>query len=207
MPGILLLDDHPLLLDGLAVLLTSIGRKIAARCHTMEDALTFLKDHDASLIIADMALGDGSGLELLKQLRAQGNMIPFIIYTAHISGPDSRSAIESGANAIILKDSDTDTFIGCLETVERGQNWIDRSVMNRAMQTDRGPKAWETLSPAEQKIASLAGQGLRNLEIAQQTGLAEGTVKVHLNRIFRKLGIASRMMLVSSYSGQEQARK
>lgn len=207
MAGILLLDDHPLLLDGMAVLLTSIGRKVAARCHTMEDALAFLQENEASLIIADMALGDSTGLDMLKTLRAQGNMIPFIIYSAYISGPDSRSAIEAGTNAIILKDSDTETFIRCLETVERGQNWIDRSVMNRAMQTDRGPKAWETLSPAEQKIAALAGQGLRNLEIAQQTGLAEGTVKVHLNRIFRKLGIASRMMLVSSYSGQEQARK
>lgn len=207
MSGILLIDSHPLLLEGLNQILTTSGRSVAAKCQNIEDAYDYLKSHHVELIISEAVFRNTSGIDLLKSLRIRGDMTPLIIYAAHMSPAISRDAIESGANAIILKDSDTDSFMRCLETVEGGQNWIDRTVMNRAMQADLGPQAWKTLSPAEQKIASLAGQGLRNLEIAQQTGLAEGTVKVHLNRIFRKLGIASRMKLVSAYSEMEEARK
>jgi DNA-binding NarL/FixJ family response regulator len=197
--SILVADDQLMLVSGLTALLQSNGYNIAAACDSGEAALKALADTDPDIVIADLCLHSLSGVKLLKRLREEGIDVPFILYTSQISGADARSAIECGVNGILLKNADQDALLNCIATVERGQNWIDRIIMKAAMEAPNRDMVWPSLSPAERRIARLAAEGMHNSEIAGATCLTEGTVKVHLNRIFRKLGISSRLMLVRDF--------
>ncbi len=200
MTKILAVDEHPLLIQGLAALLTPSGYEITSLCRTAEEALDEIHLCRPDIILASLELVGMSGLELLKSLRADRNRTPFILYAGSLTGQQARDAIALDVNAIISKSAGPDELLICIATVERGQNWIDRSVMKSAIETKDPTSRWDILSPAEQRIASMAAQGLHNREIAERARLSEGTVKIHLNRVFRKLGISSRLTLVREYS-------
>jgi DNA-binding NarL/FixJ family response regulator len=199
MSRIVIVDDHPVLLEGLATLLSHHDHEIVAKCRNANEALVAVAEQKPDIIIADLAMGETNGLDLLDQLRATDKQRAFILYTGQISAAQARRAIDAGTHAIVSKDGPPDDILQCIAAVERGQNWIDRAIMSAAMAAGQGPAEWASLSQAEQRIAKLTVEGLRNGEIAEKTGLVEGTVKVHLNRIFRKLGITSRMALIRDY--------
>ena len=110
-------------------------------------------------------------------------------------------ALKYGVNGIVLKDSEPSELLKAIEMVLEGESCIDQKVSERALQysvSDMQPAASreDLLTERERHITALVREGLRNSDIAIQSGLTEGTVKVHLHNIFQKLGVRSRAELI-----------
>jgi two-component system nitrate/nitrite response regulator NarP len=114
-------------------------------------------------------------------------------------------ALSLEVNGIILKDGAQNLLLHCLEQVASGSKWIEPRLLQQVGVRDApGEEANDRLrllSPRERAMAFMAGQGFRNRQIATELGIAEGTVKVSLHRVYEKLGVSSRVelsLLISS---------
>jgi DNA-binding NarL/FixJ family response regulator len=194
----MIVDDHPIYLSGLTDFLDSNGHNVSAMADSCSDALAKISTHEFDIVIADYALRDGTGLDLLDQIAALGITVNSIILTAHIGAQESRRAIEAGVNGLILKESDPTIILRCIESVGLGQRWIDNAIMENAFSREALQGGLQTeglLTKSEVVVARYVAEGMRNREIATQLNIAEGTVKVHVHRILRKLGFQTRTSL------------
>jgi two-component system nitrate/nitrite response regulator NarP len=142
-------------------------------------------------------------------LRARGDTRPIILLTGSINDQDAREAMDLGVNGLVIKATAPRDLLVCLDAVSRGRRWFDQEVMQRAMDltqstAGRERDPLELLSPRERGIVALVARGLRNKEIAEELRLTEGTVKVHLHKIFEKLSIRSRTELILLASKKEE---
>jgi DNA-binding NarL/FixJ family response regulator len=109
--------------------------------------------------------------------------------------------VQLGAKGIVLKDSQPESLLECVRRVHRGEQWIDRDTLDRAIGTvykREAPNAKPTtpLTPREIEIVRMVAQGLRNRVIAERLSISEGTVKVHLHNIYEKFNVDGRLELV-----------
>ena len=191
---ILIVDDHPMIRSAVSSLLEGTEFSVTASAGTSESALKAIAEHDPDVVILDIAMPGGSGLEVLKRLRAEGDRRPVVILTAAIDDFQLGEAIRLGADGIVMKNNDPAYLIECLQSVADHCAWLDPDLRPRAdALARRSPDAG--LSPRERQLVSLVAQGLRNREIAAELGITEGTVKVYLHAIFGKLGVANRTEL------------
>ena len=140
-----------------------------------------------------------SGLEVLRTLRGRGDTRPVVLLTGSITDQTAREAMELNVDGLVIKANAPRDLPACLEAVSRGRRWFDQEVMQRAMELAQSAgeaDPFEQLSVRERGIVALVRRGLRNREIAEELGLTEGTVKVHLHKIFEKLGVRSRTELI-----------
>jgi two-component system nitrate/nitrite response regulator NarP len=199
MTRVLLADDHPLMLSGLEAVLRGSAYEVAARVGTGTAALEAAESARPDLLILDIKMPEGSGLDVLRALRGAGDSRPVVMLTADIDDQSLVEAIRLGVNGIILKEGAETQLLACLDRVRGGGKWIEGPVLQRALDLAvgsgkaKGPLS--RLTPRERAIARLVGEGLRNREIGEELGLTEGTVKVCLHRIYEKLDISNRTEL------------
>lgn len=197
MTQIMIADDHPIVVSGLEMLLRKSGYDIVASVANGGDALDRLPTARPDILILDVQMPGRNGLDVLRSLRGAGNEQPVVILTAGIDDRQAGEAIQLGANGLVLKDSSPDLLLRCLEEVRQGRRWIDPDIAERALDAgEHRPDGMETLSARERAVVDLVVKGLRNREIAGRLGIAEGTVKVHLHKVYEKLGVGSRTELV-----------
>lgn len=207
MSRIFILDDQPLLVVGLATFLEHHGHQIVGRERAASDVLHRLETAAPDILICGHTMPGMTAVELLQTLRGQHNNINFILYVGSLGRQIARAAIDAGVNAILTKDEAPEHLLESIRIVQQGGLRIDAQCLRLVMQDSTACNSsddlrWPNLSVAERRIASYAASGLHNREIASQSGLTEGTVKVHLNRIFRKLGIDSRLQLIRDFGVQ-----
>lgn len=200
MTRVLLAEDDPLTLAGIEVLLARSNFEVVATVNTGAAALDALGSARPELLILDNSMPERSGLDVLRTLRNRGDNRPIILLTGGINDQVSREAMQLGVNGIVIKATAPRDLLTCLETVVQGRRWLDQEVMQRAMELAMSPDTdadpLDTLSTRERAVASLVQRGLRNKEIAEELGLTEGTVKVHLHKVFEKLSVRSRTELI-----------
>ncbi len=201
MTRILIADDHPIILSGAEALLRGTHLEIVATFANGEALLASLADLRPDIIVLDVKMPRCSGLDVLRTLRGRNNELPVILFTAAINERDAREAISLGVNGLVLKDTAPGSLVHCLEEVNQGRRWIDQPILQRALDTslvNDGAVATplDLLSQREREIMNQVVQGLRNREIAARSGIAEGTVKVHLHKVYEKLGVSSRTELL-----------
>lgn len=200
MARILIADDQPFFLDGLEAFLTGQGHAVVARASDAGEVHAAVNGGDPELIILDTAISPAGGVELLKSLRLQGHRQPIILTTANVNASEALEAMRLEVNGIVIKHSAPALLVRCIDAALSGQCWFDRDIMDRALKQSIQPIGAHANPPAnltgrEQSIMLLVARGLTNREIAEQTGVTEGTVKVHLHNIYRKLDIDSRTRL------------
>jgi two-component system nitrate/nitrite response regulator NarP len=191
---VLIVDDHPMIRSAVAALLQGSDFEVAASAGSADMAVYAIAEHDPDIVILDLAMPGGSGLDVLRQLRGQGDKRPVIILTAAIEDFRLRDALGLAVNGIVLKNNDPALILDCLQAVEAGRRWIDPDLTERAAGVGKDGGA-TVLTPRERKLVALVAQGMRNREIAAELGITEGTVKVYLHSIFDKMGVASRTEL------------
>ena len=136
----------------------------------------------------------GSGMEVLRRLRAEGDRRPVVILTAAIEDFRLREAMTLAVDGVVMKNNDPAFLLDCLQAVRGGGRWFDPDLEQRA--TEHKKRGVRTgLTPRDRKLIGLVAQGKRNRDIAAEIGITEGTVKVYLHAIFEKLGVASRTEL------------
>ena len=201
MAQIAIVDDHPIFLDGMAQFLSSHGHDILFCARSVEEALERMQAGEPDLLILDVSMKSGGGLAILSAIRNSGSNVPVIFMTVHIRPEQTLEAIKLGVDGVVLKDSDPNDLLGCIQQVLSGNKSIAPFVMEQALVHSISAPASEAnvlavLTDRELEIAGLIRAGLRNREIANRCGLTEGTVKVHLHSIFQKLNIKSRSELI-----------
>lgn len=200
MTKVLVADDDPLTMAGITTLLDKTNFTVVATVNTGAAVLDALPGARPELLILDNDMPERSGLDVLRTLRSKGDDRPVVLLTSRLNDELAREAVKLSVNGIVIKSTAPRDLLVCLESVVQGRRWIDQEVMQRVMQQAMSPDAprdpFDALSARERAVASLVQRGLRNKEVASELGLTEGTVKVHLHKVFDKLGIRGRTELI-----------
>jgi DNA-binding NarL/FixJ family response regulator len=199
---VVLVDDHPIVLQGLQHLFArqpDIG--VTACCATVAEGLAAARSTHSDVIVLDLRMPDGGGLALLDAIGGERLGIKTVVLTAAISDEEVAQALRKGTAGLVLKESPPEQLIECVRRVHAGERWLDPGAMSRVLQPAR-PSA----NPSEERAASLTGRerevvrmiasGLRNRDIGERLSISENTVKVHLHNIYEKLGVEGRMELL-----------
>ena len=196
MTRILLADDHPMIRTAIEVLLRNSSFELAGTATTAEEALRSVPALEPDIVLLDLQMPGGSGMELVRELRSNGDRRKLVILTAAI---DDRTLVEArslGVEGMVLKNSDPGYLLECLEQVSAGSTWTDPELIERLDQiAHTSGRGGRRLAPRERELIKFVRQGLRNREIAHELGVTEGTVKAYLHEVFDKLGVKNRTEL------------
>lgn len=194
MTRILLADDHPMIQAAVEAMLRGTQYDLVAKAGTGNDAYDELCKHDPDAVVLDIQMPEGSGIEVLRRIRAEGDQRPVVLLTASIDDSSFAEALALKVDGVLLKTSDPALLIDCLDSVVGGDEWIDPQLQREAPQA-RTVRDKSILSPRESELVKLVRKGLRNRDIAETLGITEGTVKVYLHSVFEKTGVANRTEL------------
>jgi two-component system nitrate/nitrite response regulator NarP len=209
MHNVLIVDDHPFFLHGFGQYLETSGDFSISTALSVDEAISNIDEQRPDLAMLDVTMHNGGGLRVLRHLRQHHPAVPAMFLTVHIDPEQTIEAMRLGVRGIALKDSDPETIVEAMGVVLNGGKWFESGVTELALrhsidQPTRAVRSDDLLTKRELEIVELVCLGLRNREIAQRCDLAEGTVKIHLNSIFRKLGVASRSELIVHRGGMRK---
>ena len=193
MTRVLLVDDHPMIGAALEMLLRGSDYELLGRARTAAEATKQMAKEKPDLMLLDVHLPDGSGLEVLRRLRRGKTKV--ILLTAGMDEAQLLTAAELKPEGMILKTSDPALLIGCMDAVIAGERWIDPEIAERTRYAQDRAASAPPLTRRERELIELVRQGLRNRDIASELGVTEGTVKVYLHAIFDKLRVENRTEL------------
>lgn len=196
---ILIVDDHQLAREGLGALLAAKGYAVVGLAETgaqaVEDARALVPD----VVLMDVRLGSGiDGLEATRRIVALGLPTRVVMLTLHDMPGYVREALGAGAAGYVLKDAAIDDLCAAIEQVIAGQSALPLDLVAAAMRAavPAGPAGRDDLAriltQREQQVLALVAEGLTNKAIARQLGISPATVKVHVERVISKLGVADR---------------
>lgn len=186
---IILADDHPSLRDGLASILTSQpDLSVVAEAGTGREAVAQFKQHKPDVLIVDLRMPDGDGIQTIKELVAHDPTAIILVLTTYDNEEDIFSALESGARGYILKDTTREEIIEAVRQVHAGNRYLPSAVAARLADRMIRP----SLTPRELDVLRLVSRGRTNKEMAVAMFISEETVKSHMKGLFQKLGVHDR---------------
>jgi two-component system nitrate/nitrite response regulator NarP len=188
-------DDHPLVLRGIEGLFDVAEFQIVALCGDGASAMDQIQRAACDVAVLDINMPGVSGVEILKRVRAEALPVKIVLLTSNIDDDSLMEVVREGVDGLVLKEAASDALVTCVKAVCRGETWMDREVMNRALRMLSAPRPAK-LTEREVEVARFVAQGFRNKEIAYRASISEGTVKMHLHNIYEKLGVGSRTELV-----------
>lgn len=199
---VIVADDHPLLLRGLADLLQAMPEvHLVEATGSGTRALAVIRDRTPEVAVLDVSMPDVGGLAILRAIREAGLPVRVIFLSATMTGQQIAKAIGMGVWGLLLKDYASDSLLDCLREVIAGRKWLPEDLVAKAKRGGgvdiRSDIAG--LTPREKEISALVCRGFSNKAIAGMVGSTEGTVSIHLHNIYRKLDISSRTTLATLF--------
>ena len=203
MTTVLIADDHPIVLEGLASLLIGTRFSVAFRCKSGDDVLRTLDVGAPDIIVLDVNMPRPNGIELLREMKTRGLARKTVLLTSSLTPEQLTEALGLDVGGLVLKESAARQFLRCLEAVEMEEQWVDPELTRRLV--GGGLSGFNSsgernggLTGRELEVLKLAAAGSRNKEIGRALTLTEGTVKMYLHSIYQKLNVANRMEMVNS---------
>jgi len=198
---ILLIDDHALFRIGLQELLERRGIEVIAAIGDCEAGIMQVVESQPDIVLLDMRMPQMSGVEVLRQLRDKQQKMAISMLTTSRDEKDVIESLQGGAQGYLLKDMEPDDLITALNDILNGKTVVApelTSVLARAVQGETAESAetqdlFSELTPRESEILCHLAEGQSNKVIANQLGISEGTVKLHVKSILRKLDVNSRV--------------
>src|ERR671919_1635324 len=202
---VFLVDDHPVVREGLKVLLSSApDLAFAGEADSTAAAIAWLQMNTADVALVDLSLGAEDAVEALPHLSNAARGTKILVLTGTRDTDRHRAALVAGARGLVLKDKSPEFLLKAVRKVHAGELWFDRGTMESALQRalssqrrdDAERAKVESLTAREREIILRVGEGLKSEAIAQRLGISEKTVRNHLSQIFDKLGVTDRLELL-----------
>jgi two-component system nitrate/nitrite response regulator NarL len=197
---ILLIDDHALFRIGLQELLERRGIDVIGALGDCRTGIERVASELPDVVLLDLRMPDMNGIEVLKQLRQQQLLMPIAMLTTSREEMDVIDSLQNGAQGYLLKDMEPDELITALRDIVAGQTVVAKEltgILAKAVQgeTESSPAhdAFSKLTPREREILCHLAAGQSNKVIARNLGISDGTVKLHVKAILRKLDVHSRV--------------
>jgi two-component system NarL family response regulator len=186
---ILIADDHFVVRMGLAaVITTQSDMQVVAEAANGLQAVELFRQHLPDVTLMDLRMPQMQGVEAITAIRGEFPNGRFIVLTTYDGDEDIYRALQAGARGYLLKDMVGDSLLDAIRAVHSGQRRIPPEVANRLAER----MFRSELSAREMEVLRLIVKGKSNKEIASELGVAEGTVKIHINNILSKLGVSDR---------------
>lgn len=195
MTRVLLVDDHPMIGAALDMLLRGTDYELLGRARSVAEAGRQVSALKPDLVLLDVNLPDGSGLDVLRKINRMRVRPRVILLTAGMDEAQLLAAADLNPQGMVLKTSDPGLLTECMDAVVAGKRWIDPEIADRTRQAQERADSAPALTRRERELIELVRQGLRNRDIAAELGVTEGTVKVYLHSIFDKLQVENRTEL------------
>jgi two-component system, NarL family, nitrate/nitrite response regulator NarL len=193
---VVLVDDHPLVLDGLEQLLSSGAEfQVIARCTTAAEGLRAAQSLDPDVVVLDLSLPDQNGLSVLRTLQSAPRPAVVVLTASH-DEEELLAAVRLGARGVVLKAMAPRVLEDCIRTVHAGGQWLrvegvdlsERLAHRQQIEAELSA----LLTPRELEILGLAAAGLDNDKIADRLAISVGTTKIHLHHVYDKLKLNGR---------------
>lgn len=195
MTRVLLVDDHPMIAAALEMLLRGSNYELLERARTVAEGQKLLNKLKPDLLLLDVHLPDGTGLDILRKLASARSRPAVILLTAGMDEAQLLNAAELQPEGMVLKTSDPGLLMECMDAVTAGDRWVDPEITERTRNAQERAASVPPLTRRERELVDLVRQGLRNRDIAAELGVTEGTVKVYLHAIFEKFKVDNRTEL------------
>jgi DNA-binding NarL/FixJ family response regulator len=201
---VLLVDDHPIVRKGLRKLIESDPQlAVCAEAEGVRDAREAIRQQHPDVVVVDLSLKDGDGIELVKDVRAHHPGLPLLVLSMHEESIYAERLLTAGANGYIMKQAASELFIEALHTVLAGRQYVSEAVgaklQRKVGSSDSGRhrSPMESLSNRELQILAMIGGGRSSRQIAESLNLSVKTIEAHRQRIKRKLNLKSGAQLVN----------
>lgn len=197
---ILIVDDHAFVRAGVRAALTAAGHAVCGEAGDGDEALARFATSQPDLVVMDIRMRGKDGVETIEMLRRKDPAARVVVLTAGLSDEALVALIRQKVDGIVFKHGSEAELLKAIDEVSAGRRYVDSGLMEKAFElVSRGDgatyEALAGLTGRERAIVELAATGLRNREIGQELDMTEGTVKVYLHNVYRKLGIAGRVEL------------
>jgi two-component system nitrate/nitrite response regulator NarL len=208
--SVLIIDDHPLFRKGVAQLLAMAPEfEIIGEAASGREGIEMAFARRPDLILLDLNMRDMNGIQTLAALKETDLESLVIIVTVSNLRDDLTTALRSGADGYLLKDMEPEVLLAKLRSAAKGQVVLDQSVagmLAHALCEDNRarPVAEANLTEREHEILELLAEGMSNKLIARRLDISDGTVKVHVKNLLRKLNLRSRLEAAVWALGQEK---
>jgi DNA-binding NarL/FixJ family response regulator len=194
---VIIVDDHPIVRDGIAsVLETEADIVVAASVGSAEEMLDAVTREHPDAILLDLALPGMGGIEAISRLRQVGSP-RVVIFSAHDEAEAMVEAVRAGARGYVVKGAPGAEIIAAIREVAAGGSYFRGAAANAIASEVRSPRDPDGLTPREREVIRLVSEGLSNKQIAQRLGIAERTAKFHVRQIMAKLGADNRAQAVA----------
>ncbi|MFB9836761.1 response regulator [Actinoallomurus acaciae] len=191
---LLIVDDHPIVRDGLrGVFAAEPDLEVVAEAADGAEAVR--KAGDADVVLMDLRMPGMGGVEAIDRLREAFPDVRVLVLTTFDTDSDVLPAIEAGATGYLLKDAPREELLRAVRSAARGESVLSPAVAGRLMGRVRRPSDG-TLSKREREVLALIADGTTNREAAKRLFVSEATIKTHLLHIYDKLGVRDRASAV-----------
>jgi DNA-binding NarL/FixJ family response regulator len=188
-------EDHPIARRGLIELFESTDDIVVMGEASDGEAAIKLADSESGepdVILIDVRMPGMGGIEATRRLAALHPGVGVVILTAYDDPPSVTEALRAGAKAFVLKTAEADEILETVRMVARGHVVFDSSVWSALTDEEEASSRSVQLSPREREVLLLLSRGLGNREIGEELGVSIETVKTHVERLYKRLGVTSR---------------
>ena len=196
--SVLLIDDHDLIRQGLRrAFERTEDFTVVAEAASVAEAVAALQVHEPDVVVLDVRLPDGSGLDVARALRARNGDVGIVVLTMYAGDEQLFGALEAGASAFVSKDAPADDVVSAARHAVVSPRSFSASDLADAMRRRLSPSGPQ-LSPREQEVLQLLADGLGVAAIARKLFISESTTKTHISKLYEKLGAGNRAQALMS---------
>jgi DNA-binding NarL/FixJ family response regulator len=197
---VVIVDDHELVRQGLrSILEQHEDIRVVAEAASGSEAVACIARTRPQVVLLDLRLGDGDGVEVARRLREQGSDTRILVLSIHDTSRHLREALAAGADGYLLKSVSGDVLADGIRSTVQGETVIGQEFVPKLLQDAvRGAQpAAPELTPRELEVMALVADGMANREVAEALGISARTAQKHLENLFKKMQVSDRTEMVT----------
>ena len=195
---VLLVDDHAVMREGLAALLSGAGIDVIGTASNGREAVRLARELTPDVVVMDISMPDLNGIEAARQIRVRAPSVRIVMLSMHANREHVHQALAAGAEGYVLKEAAANEVVTAVRTVTAGRRYLSPAIESALLEAGgvaaRGPL--ESLSTRERQVLQLVVEGESSAEIARTVHLSPKTVETYRSRLMKKLGVANVTALV-----------